>query len=214
MSTKVNKRSAKAAERRRLARRRQTRRRLILAGVAALTGVGVVVVVALTQQSAQQSPVALPKGVGTEQQGNVRVGERFSDFEVTEVGGRTLTGDSLQGKPAIVWFTTSYCVPCQVGARDAAKLDDELGGKAFDVLVIFVDLAETPADLSNWRKEFARPDWMVALDGDLDLSRKVGLRSLDSKFLLDREGLIQNIDFAQVNDRYLSILRQTVRQSS
>ncbi|MGH7425661.1 MAG: TlpA family protein disulfide reductase [Candidatus Methylomirabilales bacterium] len=209
MSTNVKKkRELRAAERRRL---RQARTRLWIAGIAVLVFVGVVVGLTLTKQKGPVSPAALPKGVEKTQQGVVRLEQPFPDFSVTEVGGRTLTRDSLGG-PAIVWFTTSYCVPCQLGAKEVAKLDDELGGRAFDVLVVFVDREETPADLKNWRREFANPDWMVAFD--TDLSQKVGLRSLDSKYLLDRNGVVLNMDFAMVGQKYLDVLRKAVVKTS
>ncbi|MDQ3767398.1 MAG: TlpA family protein disulfide reductase, partial [Actinomycetota bacterium] len=131
----------------------------------------------------------------------VEEGNPFPTFSLTEADGRTLTNDSLEGKPSIVWFTTSYCIPCQQGAALVAKLDDELGGDAFDVLVVFVDPGEPTSALTDWRDRFANDDWMVALD-DGTLSQKVGLRYLDSKFQLDAGGTIRNVDVVQADDNY------------
>jgi len=138
------------------------------------------------------------------------VGNLFSDFTLTEVSGETITRDSLKGKPAIVWFTTSWCVPCQIGARDVAKVDDELSGQAFNVLVVFVDPRESKDDLINWRKNFANPDWMVALDQG-GFAERIGLKFLDSKFILDKDGIVKNIDFKQADDNYLNTIRQIAR---
>lgn len=107
----------------------------------------------------------------------VEEGNPFPAFSLTEADGRTLTNASLKGKPSIVWFTTSYCVPCQQGAALVSDLDDELGGDAFDVLVVFVDPSEPRSALTSWRDRFANDDWLVALD-DGTLSEKVGLRYL------------------------------------
>lgn len=142
------------------------------------------------------------------------VGSTFPDFTLTEVGGKTITRDLLKGKLVIIWFTTSWCVPCQVGALDVSKLDDNLGGKAFEVLVVFVDPKETDSDLKLWRKRFARDDWMVAFDNELtQLAAKVNLRFLDSKFLLDKNGIIKNIDFAIADEKYLNIIRGVVKEN-
>lgn len=148
------------------------------------------------------------------QQAGLKVGDTFPDFNVTEVDGKTISNDSLKGKPTIIWFTTSWCVPCQIGALDVSKLDDELSGNTFDVLVVFVDLKETPGDLQLWRKRFAREDWMVAFDNELTkLAARVNLRFLDSKFLLDKNGVIKNIDFKQADENYLNTIRQTVKEN-
>lgn len=143
--------------------------------------------------------------------------EIFPDFTVTEVDGQVITRDSLKGKPAIIWFTTSWCVPCQIGAKQkVAPLDNELGGNSFNVLVIFVDPRETKSDLTNWREQFANPDWMVAFDNFASktdsLSAKVGLKFLDSKFLLDKNGVIKNIDFQIADEDYLNVIRQVVEE--
>jgi thiol-disulfide isomerase/thioredoxin len=146
--------------------------------------------------------------------GAVRVGEPFPAFAVTDVDGRVVTSDSLRGAPAILWFTTSYCVPCQVGAREVAALDDRLGGDAFRVVVLFVDPAEGPAALTGWRERFGRPDWTVALDRDGAFARAVDLRALDTKLLLDARGVLRDVDVYPVDAAYLDLLRRTVRGAS
>ncbi len=83
-------------------------------------------------------------------------------------------------------------------------------GEAFDVLVVFVDPNEPMSAPTSWRDQFANEDWMVALDDGNELSEKVGLRVLDSKFLLDENGTIVNIDVAQADNRYLELLREEV----
>lgn len=139
----------------------------------------------------------------------IQIGAPFPPFSVTEVGGRVITNKSLEGKSAIIWFTTSWCMPCQIGARKVSKLDDELGGSAFDVLVVFVDPREKDSDLISWRKSFAREDWMVAFDSQTDqIAQKVGLQYLDSKYLLDKNGVVKNIDFQIVDKNYINIIRE------
>lgn len=136
------------------------------------------------------------------------VGQIFPDFTVTDIDGQVVTRESLQGKPVLIWFTTAYCVPCQVGATQVAKLDDELGGKAFQVLVIFVDPQDPPSALRAWRDQFGRNDWLMAFD--TNLARTVQLRALDTKYLLDDKGVLQNVDVKIADDGYLRVIRSVV----
>lgn len=152
-----------------------------------------------------------PEKLASVEQAALRPGAVFPAFSVTEVDARQITPASLRNRPSIVWFTTTYCVPCQIGAKRVAELDDDLGGKAFDVLVVFVDTSESPSELQRWRQQFARPDWMVA--PDTDLARKVELRFLDTKYLLDRQGVIRNVDVNIADEKYLALIRQAVGQA-
>ena len=139
------------------------------------------------------------------------VGEIFPEFNLVDVDGGTFTRDSFSDKPSIIWFTTSWCVPCQIGAKEVAKLDDEFGGNAFDVFVVFVDPRENESDLRKWKQDFANEDWVVAFDSQADaLAQKINLKFLDTKYLLDSNGVIQNIDLQIANEKYLDVIRGVV----
>lgn len=143
--------------------------------------------------------------------GPIQDGRPFPGFSVTDAGGRVLaTQGSLSGRPTLIWFTTSYCLPCQVGAEQVARLDDELGGNAFSVLVVFVDPSEQPSSLQSWRDRFGRPDWIVSLDPGTAFAQAVGVLALDTKLLLDAGGVLEDVNAYQVDDTYLALLRRTV----
>ncbi len=139
------------------------------------------------------------------------VGDPFPEFNLVDVDGGTFTNTTFSEKPSIIWFTTSWCVPCQIGAKEVAKLDDEFGGDAFDVFVVFVDPRENESDLRKWKQDFANEDWIVAFDSEADaLAQKINLKFLDTKYLLDSSGVIQNIDVQIANEKYLDVIRGVV----
>ncbi len=150
----------------------------------------------------------------TSTQSALKVGDTFTDFSLTEVGGKTIFNNSLKGKPAIIWFTASWCIPCQIGAKKVSQLENDLGGNAFNVLVVFVDPKEQDSDLINWKKQFANSDWIVGFDNKTTpLAQKVNLKFLDSKFLLDKNGVIKNIDFKQADDEYLNTIQRVIKDN-
>src|SRR5919108_4284260 len=86
----------------------------------------------------------------------ILLGEQTADAEVLKTGkgapdfklidsekGNILTKQTFKGKPLIIFFTTTWCTPCQIGAENLAKYDDEKGSGAFNVLIVFVDEQET-----------------------------------------------------------------------
>lgn len=136
-------------------------------------------------------------------------------FGLVDVDGREITNDTFQDRPYIVWFTTGWCTPCQIGARRVAKLDDDLGGSAFDVLVVFVDPRETEADLREWRDEFANPDWIVAFDDpDQRLAGQFQVQYLDTKFLVGPAGKLLDVDVRIADRPYISRIARTVQSGS
>ncbi|HXF72433.1 MAG TPA: TlpA disulfide reductase family protein, partial [Actinomycetota bacterium] len=149
-----------------------------------------------------------PAGSGAVLGSSLGPGDRFPAFRLVDADGRRVSNRTLAGEPTLVWFTTSYCVPCQVGARRVAGLDDALGGDAFRVLVVFVDPTEPTSALRSWRSRFGRDDWLLV--EDVGLARVVGLRFLDTKFLLDRAGVIRDIDVRIADDAYLERIRELV----
>lgn len=179
------------------AHRRGTAKRItyILAGV--LTGIVLVGAVALVLQNRIQPRVpgaAVPTGATTAALGT-RVGELAPDFRVVDMNGRAVTRSSLTaGKPGLIFFTATWCLPCIEGLRHLVKFQQDVGGAPFNVLIVFVDPRETDDDLRAYRERFTFPvSWDYALDRD-DMIMKYRIRFLDTKFVLDRSGVIRYTD--------------------
>jgi cytochrome oxidase Cu insertion factor (SCO1/SenC/PrrC family) len=138
------------------------------------------------------------------------VGKPFPDFELTAPDGKQVNRASLAGKTSIIWFTIKGCIPCEQGAPKVAAVDDESGGKALNVLVVFIDPKESMSTLTQWRDQFGRPDWKVGLDSQNALTNAVKVQYLDTKFLLDERGKILNVDVQPVTDNYVQIVRDAI----
>ena len=110
-------------------------------------------------------------------------------FTLTEVSGKQFSREDLKGKPVMIFFTTTWCVPCQIGAQNLAKYDLETGDDAFNVVIVFVDMRETDNQLKDWKNKFARGDWLITKDNGMASVYKV--QYLDTKYVLDKESIIR-----------------------
>ncbi len=156
-------------------------------------------------------PAALNRSTPDTGAAGLTIGRAFPDFALRTIDGKTVTPASLSGKPYILWFTTSFCVPCQVGAERVAALDNRMGGDKFNVVVVFVDAREPIHALRSWRQKHASGDWMLAFDNSRQpLQQMVGLQYLDSKYLVDARGILRDADFQMVRSEYLKRIADVV----
>ncbi|MGQ0569388.1 MAG: TlpA family protein disulfide reductase [Armatimonadota bacterium] len=123
------------------------------------------------------------------------VGNLAPDFHLTDVFGKLVSRSSLVAdRPGLLFFTTTYCAPCVEGLRALTRLQHDVGADRFSVLVAFVDPGEPPAALRAYQQEHGLPQtWFYALDTD-EMVSKYRLRALDTKYVLDRAGVIHFTD--------------------
>ncbi len=125
----------------------------------------------------------------TNLQTGINVGNLAPDFSVIDIDGKILSLENLRGKPAMLFFTTTWCTPCQVGAGNLARYDDETGGNKFNVAILFVDSNEDINKLRLWKQSFGREDWFIAYtDG---ISQTYQVQYLDTKYVIDKDGVIR-----------------------
>ncbi len=144
---------------------------------------------------------------GTVQAQGLQVGNSAPDFSLTDPEKGAIKKQTFSGKPLFVFFTTTYCTPCQIGAQNLAKYDDKTGGNAFNVLIVFVDPRESDTQYLDWKQKYGRNDWYVAESEEMAQEYKV--RYLDTKYVFDKDGTIRWVD---VNPLEYSKAKQVLDQ--
>lgn len=129
-------------------------------------------------------------------QANLNIGLNIDqlapDFTLQDPANGVITKSTFQDKPLFIFFTTTWCVPCQIGAQNLARYDDETGGNAFNVLIVFVDEKETDSQFLAWKRNFGISDWYVAKGIEMASDYKV--QYLDTKYVFDKNGIIKWVD--------------------
>lgn len=129
--------------------------------------------------------------------GGLPISSRAPEFILNDPTKGVIDNKRLTGKPLFIFFTTTWCTPCQVGARELARYYDETNG-AFNVLIVFVDPNEPDDSIIGWKKQFGRDEWYIAKDNG-GMVLKYNIKYLDSKYAIDRDGIIRYFDVRPLN---------------
>ncbi len=155
----------------------------------ALTSIVLLVVDSRVFHRSSSLEATAVEGVG------VALGDLAPSFHLTDVYGRLITRTSLVAeKPGLMFFTTTYCLPCIRGLQELTRFQRDVGSDRFNVLIVFVDPQESHAALRAYQEGNGLPrTWHYAVDTD-EMVVKYSLRFLDTKYVLDRRGVVRFAD--------------------
>lgn len=165
----------------------------IIGGISAATVIIIATFVAssLSVQTSSR-PSFTTASVNENMQEGLQVGNSAPGFSLIDPEKGTITKQTFAGKPILIFFTTTWCTPCQIGAQNLARFDDETGGNAFNVLIVFVDPRENDPQYLEWREKYGRSDWYVAESEQMPQEYEV--QYLDTKYVFDSNGIIKWVD--------------------
>ncbi len=165
----------------------------------ALTAIASIVLGYIALSSSTPHALTTAPKDGNVQATGLDVGNLAPNFQLTDTGGTTFSRASLAGKPVFIFFTATWCVPCQLGAKELLKYYNETGRNAFNVVIVFVDpSSDTNAAIIKWNKDFGSNSWFTAFDAS-GMANVYQVKYLDTKYVLDKDGMIAWKDFYPLN---------------
>ncbi len=117
------------------------------------------------------------------------VGNLAPDFEALTLDGETLRLSELRGKTVLLNLFASWCGPCRAETPELVELANE---GTNDLLLIGLNLGETPEAIETYRQDFNVPYPLLPdADGHLtEIYRPIGL---PTSWFIDPEGVIRYI---------------------
>jgi thiol-disulfide isomerase/thioredoxin len=138
--------------------------------------------------------------------GGVGVGDALPAFTLTAWDGTPLASSDVAGKPLIVDFWASWCVPCRAALPGLDGVARRLGDRGLVVLAVNVDRDRKKADA--WLAE-RLPDRRMTLlhDPEGRLLARVGAGGMPAVYVVDRDGVVRFAESGYAPDRLPEIER-------
>ena len=114
-----------------------------------------------------------------------RAAGRLVEFELPRLSSSgTVSSSDLAGKPAILNFWASWCVPCRkempLFERTHRRLSDE-------ITIVGIDVRDAPANAKDFVDEYDI-SYEIVRDPSAELAGELNVEGLPQTFFLDAEG--------------------------
>jgi cytochrome c biogenesis protein CcmG/thiol:disulfide interchange protein DsbE len=137
--------------------------------------------------------------------GSVQVGKPAPDFTLKDVDGNEVTMAQLKGKPILISFWATWCVPCR---QELPLIRDEyLAHKAEGLSIVAIDFGNESADTvrSFWKAMNLQPAPILDPDGRASDAYGVALNStgIPVSVLVARDGTVSSYEPFPLTSDYL-----------
>lgn len=124
-----------------------------------------------------------------------RINEMAPDFEWVAPDGQRLRLSSLRGRPVVINFWATWCLPC----RNEMPLLDAAAARDPVTAFLAVDLDEDGDAVRAFFDDMGLQHLEPLIDIGLTTARRYGLASVPSTFFVDRGGAIRHMHIGEMD---------------
>jgi peroxiredoxin len=119
------------------------------------------------------------------------IGSIPPNFQWVDKSGKTMTLESLRGKPVLLNFWGTWCPPCRAEMPEMQKIYDQRQG---DVTFLGVSMGprDEPLGVSQF-VQLSNYTWDFIHDSDQGVMARYQVTGLPSSYFIDSNGVIQSI---------------------
>lgn len=120
------------------------------------------------------------------------VGKVAPDFQLQNLDGQAVSLSDFRGRPVLLNFWASWCEPCRFEMPFIQKVFEDEVWSEKGLVILGVDIGESPTTVEEFVEAFGLTFPML-LDINQDVALKYNIRGIPTTFLIDKDGIIQNI---------------------
>ena len=118
----------------------------------------------------------------------ITIGKRALDFKLQTLAGDSILLSGLRGKPVLVNFWATWCVPCKTEMPYLQQINDSYSSKG--LVVLTVDWKEKPETIQKFMTS-NNLSMTVAMDIDGKVAQAYAVGAIPTTFLIDKDGIIR-----------------------
>jgi peroxiredoxin len=156
-------------------------------------------------RSALPSPVVLGLTPQTEDVSMtvVSLGQAAPDFTLPTLDGAVLTLSDLRGRPVVLNFWASWCVPCRVEMPALAAAYEQYRSEGLVIIAFNVTYQDSLPAVEAFVEEFKLP-FPVVLDKEGHVTADdYQLRGLPMSIFIDRDGIITQVQLGAMTENQI-----------
>mgnify|MGYP001106438296 CR=1 FL=1 len=117
-----------------------------------------------------------------------QLGQPAPDFELQSLDGQTISLSDLRGKPVLLNFWATWCLPCRGEMPYLQQVYEEWSGRG--LMLLAIDVGESRARVRQFMQDNSL-SLPVLLDTRESVAARYGITAYPTTFFIDKEGIIR-----------------------